>query len=95
MNNILFLYCFWDLRKQIFIFSPPSGKMYSIQNYAIKFVSDRSMVFSWYSDKTDRNDITEILLKVALKTITLALYFFSYVSTDQQYCSVLTLLPWY
>ena len=45
-----------------------------IQHYVIKFVSDliqhyviKFVVFS--TSKTDRNDITEILLKVALSTI--------------------------
>jgi len=37
----------------------------------------RSVVFSWYSgyptNKTDRHDITEIMLKVALNTIILIL----------------------
>ena len=38
------------------------GEVYSIQHYVIKFVSDL------------RNDITEILLKVALNTITLTIF---------------------
>ena len=46
--------------------------MYSIRHYVIKFVSDKS-VFSQgtpvsSTNKTDRHDITEILLKVALST---------------------------
>ena len=46
-----------------------------MQHYVLKF--GRSVVFSWYSvsstNKTDRHDITEILvlLKVVLNTITL------------------------
>ena len=48
------------------------GKVYSIQHYVIKFVSLRQVcdlspdtpVSS--TNKTDRHDITEILLKVAL-----------------------------
>jgi hypothetical protein len=50
--------------------------MYSIQHYAIKFVSDLQQFngFLWYymvssTNKTDCHDITEILLKVALNTI--------------------------
>ena len=39
-----------------------SGEVHSIQHYVIKFVSDL------------RHDITEILLKVALSTITLTLH---------------------
>jgi hypothetical protein len=54
--------------------------MYSIQHYVIKFVSDLrqvrgfcpcTLVFS--TNKTDRNDIIEILLKVALSSITLTI----------------------
>jgi len=43
-------------------------EVYSI-HYVIKFVSDRSVVSS--TNKTDRCDTTEILLKVALNTINL------------------------
>ena len=54
------------------------GEVYSIQHYVIKFENlsvtpDRSVVFSGYSgflhNKTDRHEITEISLKVALNTI--------------------------
>jgi hypothetical protein len=53
------------------------GEVYSIQKYLKKFVSD----LRWVSlgtpvsctNKTDRHDITEILLNVALNTITLTL----------------------
>ena len=45
------------------------GDVFSIQHYVIKFVSD--LVFYGYStDKTDCHDIAEILLKMALNTIT-------------------------
>ena len=55
------------------------GEVYSLQQYVIKAVSDLRQV--WFSpgilvsstNKTDRRDITEILLKVALSTITLTL----------------------
>ena len=48
------------------------GEVYSIQHYVIKFVSDLlqdggTLVSS--TNKTDRHDITELLLKVALNTI--------------------------
>jgi len=54
------------------------GEVYLIQHYVIKFVSDMQQV-GWFSpgttvsftNKTDRHDITEILLKVASNTITL------------------------
>jgi hypothetical protein len=54
------------------------GKLYSIQYYEIKFVSDFRQVsgFSpgilvFSTNETDHHDITEILLKVALSIITL------------------------
>ena len=49
------------------------GKVYSIQHYVIKFISNLWQVsdFLWFffTNKTDCHDITEILLKVALNTI--------------------------
>ena len=49
------------------------GEVYLIQYYVIMFVSDRfssgTPVFS--TNKTDRHDTTEILLKVALNSINL------------------------
>jgi len=51
--------------------------VFSIQHYVIKFVSDLWQVggFLWVlfssTNKTDHQDITEILLKVALNTLTL------------------------
>ena len=59
--------------------NPAHGEVYSIQHYVIKFVSDLRQVggFKIYPGtpvsstyKTDRHDITEILLKVALNIIT-------------------------
>jgi hypothetical protein len=53
--------------------NPAHGKVYLIQHYVIKFVSDLqqglwfSLVFS--NNTTDHHDITEILLKWALNTI--------------------------
>jgi hypothetical protein len=50
--------------------------MYSIQHYVIKFISDLRQVDGFLrvlsvssTNKTDRHDITEILLKVALNTV--------------------------
>jgi hypothetical protein len=57
--------------------NPVHGEVYSIQHYVIKFVSDFSPgtpVFS--TNETDRHDIAEILLKVALNTISLNLQHF-------------------
>ena len=52
--------------------------MYSIQHYAIKLVGDLWQVGGFffgipvsYTNKTDDHDIAEILLKVALNTITI------------------------
>ena len=48
--------------------NPVDGEEYSIQHYVIKFVSDLQQVDGFllvsYTNKTDRHDITEILLKV-------------------------------
>jgi hypothetical protein len=57
--------------------NPAHGEVYSIQHYMINFVSDLRQTGRWFSpgipvsstNKTDRHDITEILLKVALNTI--------------------------
>jgi len=52
--------------------NPTHGEVYSIQNYVIQFgqwLSYGILVSS--IKKTDRHDIAEILLKVALNTITL------------------------
>ena len=58
--------------------NPVHGEVYSIQHYMIKFVSDLQQVGGflqalWHSsiNKTDCHDIIEILLNVALNTITL------------------------
>ena len=55
--------------------NPAHGELYLIQHYVIKFVSDLRQVFSgdsgFSTNKIGCHDITEILLKVALYTITL------------------------
>ena len=58
--------------------NPAHGEVYSIQHYWIKIVSNLRQIdgflpvlFISSSNKTDCHDITEILLKVALTTITL------------------------
>ena len=53
------------------------GEVYSIQHYMIRFVSDLIATGEWFSpctpvsptNKTDRHDIAEILLKMPLNTI--------------------------
>jgi len=46
---------------------------YNIMWKSLSVICDRSVVFSGYTNKTYHHDITEILLKVALNTITLTL----------------------
>jgi len=55
------------------------GEVYSIQHYVIKFVSDVQLVDGFRfspgtrvssTNKADHHDITEMLLKVVLNTIT-------------------------
>jgi hypothetical protein len=60
--------------------NPAHGEVYSIQHDVIKFVSDFWQVCGFSPDtsvsstnKAARNDITEILLKVALNTTTITL----------------------
>jgi hypothetical protein len=57
-----------------------SVEVYSIQQYVIKFVSDLRQVGGFLrvppvssTNKTDRHDITEIFLKVALNIKTLSI----------------------
>ena len=54
--------------------NPAHVVVYSMQHYVIKFVIDLRQVGGFLlvssTNKTDRCDITEILLKVALNTIT-------------------------
>ena len=59
---------------------PIHGEVYSTQNYVIKFVSDLRQVGGFLpgtlvssTNKTDRHDITEILMKMALSTMNLNL----------------------
>ena len=56
---------------------PAHGEVYSMQHYVIKFFSDLRQVCGFlpvtpvsYTNKTDRHDIVEILLKVMLIPIT-------------------------
>jgi hypothetical protein len=61
--------------------NPAHGEVYSMQRYVIKFVSDLRQVGGYLrlslssTNKTYHNYIAEILLKVALNTITLNLLF--------------------
>jgi hypothetical protein len=73
--------------------TPAHREVYSIQHYVIKFVSDLRQIGGFLPllrfpppIKTDRHDIAEILLKVALNTIilTLTLLFFFSVCVDNR-----------
>ena len=63
---------------KLWVLTSVHSNVYLMQHYVIKFVSDLRQVdgFLRYSDtftnKTDHDDIAEILLKVALNVITLA-----------------------
>ena len=66
--------------------NPVNGKVHSMQHYVIKFLSDLPEVSCFYqytpgfsTNKTDRHNIAEMLLKVALTTInqTKPILFFS------------------
>jgi len=52
--------------------SPAHGEVYLIQHYVIKYVSD-SRQLGFLTNKTDRHDINERVLKVALNSIALTL----------------------
>ena len=61
--------------------NPAHGEVYLIQHYVIKIVSDLRQDGGFLRvlrfppiNKTDRHDITEILLKMALNNITTTLY---------------------
>ena len=52
------------------------GEVYSIQHYVIKFVSDKLVILPVPStNKTDHHQLTEMLLKVALDTMTITQIF--------------------
>ena len=69
--------------------------MYSIQHYVIKFVSDVQLVDGFRfspgtlvssTNKTDHHDITEILLKVVLNTISLTVQIFCRIEVIAHKC---------
>jgi hypothetical protein len=64
-------------------FKSRSGEVYLIQHYAIKIVRNLRQVGGFLSstNKTGRQDITELLLNVALNTITLILTLYSIILT--------------
>jgi hypothetical protein len=56
--------------------NPADGEVYSIQPYIMQFVSDMRQVGDFLCFRTtNRHDLTEILLKVALNAIILTLFF--------------------
>ena len=78
--------------------NPVNGEVYPIQHYVIKFVSDLRQVGGFsgtpvsFTIKTDLHNITAILLKVALNTITLTLILYQHnsICTPQINKSVLS-----
>jgi hypothetical protein len=60
---------------EVVSFNPVHGEVYSIQHNVIKFVSDWRQVGGFFmiafTNTTDRHNIAELLLKVALNTITI------------------------
>jgi hypothetical protein len=59
-------------------FESSAGEVCTIQHYVISFVSDLQQISGFlpvlgfpHTNKTDRHDITEIVLRVVLNTITL------------------------
>jgi hypothetical protein len=59
------------IRLNVVSSSPAHDKVYLIQHYVIKIFSDLRQIGGFLHQKTDWHKITEILLKVALNTITL------------------------
>ena len=78
-NSEIYLKICQMTNPQILLSFPAHGKVYSIHYYVIKCVNYLYQL-RWFSpgtphsssNKTDRHDITEIVLKVALNTITLS-----------------------
>ena len=93
MISVCKVYASWDRRGRVVIVlqlvlqlsnvvnsNSAHGKVYSIQHYVTKCVSDLRQVSGFLrgtpvspTNKTDRHDITHILLKLALNTIILTL----------------------
>ena len=68
--------------------NPIHGEVHSIHHYVIKFVGDvlkgDGFLRVSTTNETDRRDLTELLLKVALNTITIySMYFPSYQCTQK------------
>ena len=71
--------CLLHCTTNVVSLNPTHNEVYLIQRYVIKFVSDLRQVdgFRWLlvssTNKTDWHDMSEILLRVALKTMTIIL----------------------
>ena len=70
----------YDITSKVVSLNPADGEVYSIQHYVIEFVSNLQQVFCFLQVlqfplqiKLAATYLTEILLKVALNTITLTL----------------------
>ena len=64
--------------------------VYSVQQYVIKFVSNLRQIFS--TNKTNRHDITEILLKVELNTINKTKNTIHLLTNYMRYCTMIWLI---
>jgi hypothetical protein len=79
LSMVIFSFSLFARRKKskkVVSSNPVHGEVYSIQHYVVKFVSYLRQVVGFFPDipvssinKTDRYDITEILLKVSSNTI--------------------------
>jgi hypothetical protein len=73
-NVMLIINIFYDKKTKVVRLNHVHGEVYSIQHYVIKFVSNRWVDFLFLgtsvssTNKTDRHDMTEILLRVPLST---------------------------
>ena len=74
------------------------GEVYLIQHYVIKFISYLRQVSGFIEvlgfSPTDRHNITEILLKMALNTITLTPVYFIVKFLPNNYCKTSLLVYW-
>jgi hypothetical protein len=58
--------------------NPANGEVYSIQHYVIKFVSDRSVVFSRYSGFLHRHIVESVVSTIILCFLLDVAYYFFY-----------------
>ena len=77
----------YDITSKVVSLNPADGEVYSIQHYVIEFVSNLQQVFCFLQVlqfplqiKLTATYLTEILLKVVLKTITITnVFIYTYI----------------